>query len=372
MEARAITPSGRLGRVQRLAAGGDLPTVAVGGQGIRAVAWQERTNGGAPRLRVAVARSVEAFGRPETLASVPPTARPSGLAVSSDGRIVAVWQQGGEVRYALRAAGERRFGAARRLARIGPLSGPTMAEDPGTGDVLVTWGTVPGERNQQAAVATLPRGATTFAAPWIVSGRDAEEQQGAEAYPRVFTGPGGAVVGYGVGGQQPNLLRSASRVPGGGFAPSRTIAGVDVSSGEVGYVGPVLALPADGATVAAWTVTGTQGPEDPRPTGADTFVATAAPGAHFGELRRLTSGGALRFGPAAVSTDQATFVAWAERTDRGRRVRYAVRPDGGPLGAPRALSSHRADGDVVLAAAGRRVLATWQEGDQLRLASPPN
>ena len=96
------------------------PRVAVNARGAAAAAWID-THG---RVRVAVAMRAGQFGRATTLAS-------SGLrpapAIGPDGTISVVWRgNGGTLRFARRAAGGARFGAAVPLAARGNKRGDDL------------------------------------------------------------------------------------------------------------------------------------------------------------------------------------------------------------------------------------------------------
>jgi hypothetical protein len=125
-----------------------------------------------------------------------------------------------------------------------------------------------------------------------------------------------------------------------------------------------VALPSDGAAVAAWSVV--TDPYEPagRPLGNQTFGAVALPGGTFAAPQALAPIGRNFSKPSVVAAGNEAFVASA--VPHGP-VLLATRPAGAAtFGTPVALTT-KGDGDVQLTAAGTHVLAGYQEGDRLQL-----
>jgi len=369
VEARVGRGTLGLGRTQRLSAKGFTPAVAVGADGTAAVQWLEFGSRGTSRVRVAVARRGRPFGAAQTIETRRANVAVAGVAVQPGGRVVAVFRRsGGSLAFAVARRG-RGFGTARELTAAGPLGGASVAVDPRDGAVVVAYGTPlrtptgAADRafNVQAAVRTLRPGDAAFSPPVIVSGQDpAQEEPNAEAYPRAIAGPGGAGVVFAVSGQDPRRVRVALRAADGSWTPART-AGSTVAEGQF-PASATAALPRGGAVVAAWL---------DRRYVVDRLVSSvptatfARGGGAFAEPAAFDGGRAGGRAVAASAAGGRSFVAWVA----GRSVRLTSLGADDPAFRPARTIGAGADGDVLLAGAGERAVAAWQEGDRLALAT---
>jgi hypothetical protein len=364
LRARLGRVTGRLRRAHTLSRAPVYESAfAVGADGTAAallVAAEPR--GGLRRVLVALARPGHNFGRPQTLVEVRANITLGGITVNKERRIVAVWWQGvpgtggHEVRYALRSPGQR-FGRPRDLAAASEGGGASVILSP-DGTTYVAWPTPFAEGNQEAAVAALGPSATSFGEPQIVSGQVAAEtgSAGAEA-PTLFGGPGGIALSYTVDGVQPRLLQIAPRRPDGRFAPPQTATSVDVSDGRTGYTAPAVALPASAPAVAVWSLIKTVSPEGSTPVTREVWGAAQGSAGNYQTPTRLSTPSALAQSPLAAAAGSTAIAVWGE----GRnllRLRYALRPQSGPLIAPRRLTRDRVN-EPALAAAGRYAVAVW-------------
>lgn len=368
VEARVGQGTLGLGRTQRLSSKGSTPAVAVGADGTAAVQWLEYGPRGQRRVRVAVARDGRPFGVPQTIETRRANVGVVGVAVQPSGRVVAVfWRSGASLAFAVAPRG-RGFGAAQQLTATGSLGGASLSVDPRDGAVVVAYGTPlrkpagDADRafNVQAAVRTLGPADATFSAPVIVSGQDpAAEAPSAEAYPRAVAGPGGAGVVFEVAGQAPRRVRVALRAADGSWGPART-AGSTAGEGQF-PASATAALPRGGAAVAAWLdqryVVDRLVSSVPNATSARGGDAFAEPTAFDGPR---PGGRAI----AAAAAGSRSFVAWVA----GRSLRLTSLDEGSAFRRVRTMSTS-ADGDVLLAGAGERAVAAWQERDRLALTT---
>ena len=264
---RTVNASGGMGPTQRVGSG-FAPDVSIAPDGEAAVVWQAMPRGGHGRrlLLAAVAPPGGTFGPPQQLLSVNANVADWSI-VATNSRIVAVWSQdvagggrasGSQISYAV-AAGSARFGPARTLALADDASLGGVVAD-AAGDAVVSYQTPPalGPRavNAQVAATVLPAGAREFDPPNVLSSDTEQSIPSSEAGgDTVFAGPGGVAVGYGVQGALPWLLRVSTLEPTLTFATAQTAGEVpNPPPYETTYSGPVVALPAEGGPVAAWTV----------------------------------------------------------------------------------------------------------------------
>ncbi len=340
------------GRVTKLSPSWSSDTAtALAPDGTAAVMWNHDPPGPGQWLEAAVARPGHGFGRIQRIAKVPGLASPVAV-LAAGGRLVAVWWALRQVRYAI-ATGAR-FGPAHSVARTGEDGSVDAAAD-AAGDVVVTWDTPIEDTNPQAAAAVLPAGASRFGPPQTVSAGTLQEAPGSLASGmRLFSGPGGMALGYGVERITPWRLQVAP-LAGARFAAPATAGTVQPNNGTRTFSGPFVALPAQGGAVAAWTVGRYENPESDTLAENRALVAQQQPDGTFGAPVSL--GAASAVGVAATTAD--VVVAWTS----GHRLRYAFRP----FTAPRTLTS-RAAGDFALAAAGDHVLVGWLSGNRVLVA----
>lgn len=359
IEARAGSSPLKLGRTRRLTSRGYQPQVAIGADGTKAVMWMQLGARGTRSLRVAVARPGHRFGRSRLVDRRRANMAPVGLAVAPSGRVVAIWQRSASMLGFALAARRHAFGKPRNLAATG--HGATIAVDPRDGAVLVSYGTRPifaPPSNQRVAVRTLSRSGSAFSAPVLLS---AGTGSSFDARPVAISGPGGSGVAFTLLGD-PYALGLARRRADGSWAAAERIA--TASYGEAVFpVGLRATLPSDGSAVAAWTIdsqsSGLGGSVSSR-----TVASIASPSAPFGMPQALTPTGTRHYGtPAVASAGGEAFVASAEPHGP---VILATRSAGASSFARTSLTA-AGDGDVLLAAAGRHVVAVYQRGDRLRL-----
>ena len=356
--------SGSAMTVSRRRFAGD-PSVALGADGSAAVLWTRFGEHGKRTLEAAVAAPGGRFSRPQRLVSV--TANVTAEQVlAAGGRFAAVWWQGvpghdHAVRYAVSAG--RRFGAVQTLAQVDGNGSVSAAAGPG-GEVVASWLTsLSGDRNGQAAAAVLAPGADRFGPEQVVSADTAESLPGSSAWPQAFPGP---ALGYVVSGVLPWQLRVATRGPDGVFVP-RTVTSVDNHrAGTISVDGPVVALPAAGAAVAAWSVTRVANGESEDPVAGRVEAAVQQPDGTFAAPVRLTPGKEFpTWSLAAAATRSAAVVVWPTGPYDRQRLRYAV---GAPFGPARTLATGAVRG-VNVASAGDHVVAGWLARGAIRIAT---
>ena len=357
IEARAGPGPLRLGPIHRLAARGLSPRVTIGADGTRAVQWIEFGDEGMRSVRVAVARPGRAFGKRQLLERRRANMATGAVAVQPGGRVVAVWRRtGGLLGYALAPRGQA-FGKARDLTATGPVSQDELALDPRDGAVVLSYGTplqTAPPVNQQAAARTLATTASAFSAPVTLS----DPAGLAESRPSIVAGSGGVGVAWARTAPIPTL-NLARRTANGTWAPSELIANAAYGP-DVFAVGLVATLPTDGSALAAWSISTEPGGRGS--TSKQTVVSEAGPSTAFGEPLALTQAGRT-FGALAVASSGAdAFLATAEAHGH---VLLSIFSADGTLDIASLASN--GDGDVLLAAAGPRVLLAWQQRDRLRL-----
>lgn len=373
---RNVNASGRLGTTQHLGPGFG-PDVSIAPDGTAAAVWQAMPRGGRGRrlLLAAVAPPGKRFGSPQQLLSVNANI-PDWSIVATDGRVVVVWGQdlpgragGPAIRYAV-AAGAARFSSPLTLALADDANlGGAVAD--AAGDVAVSYQTPPvlGVRavNAQVAAAVLPAGAREFDAPKVLSA-DTEQsipfsEGGGE---NVFAGPGGVAVGYGVQGTLPWLLRVSALEPAPTFAAPRTAAEVANPPPSVTvYSGPVVALPAEGGAVAAWTV-GREARQKSPASGSLEVAGESANGS-FSTPEQLSPSRTASQYPVAAATSDSAIVAWGEGPFDRERLLYSVRPAGSSFTAPRTLGQGVLR-NASLAGAGTHATIAWIAGHRLLIA----
>jgi hypothetical protein len=359
-----------LGPAQRLAAGGFLTGLAVGADGTAVAGWEQTING-KQTWRVAVARPGKSFGSARTLGD--PGVRSGNVAVTPNGRIVAIWRTHSSdhgVRVAIAPPGHW-FGVAKTIGlarqdQPGVTSGPD-------GTVVATWldtppapqpapAPAPSDRTAEIQATTLAPSASTFAAPTAL----ASFTYWGGAAPALATGPGGVVVSW----AQPMERRGTARklvrlLPHSTFGAfdlldltaSAPIAGIGLENGLA------LGLPSDLTISALWQDAKTKSSENPTLTSSVVRTSTRpAAGEHglFSAARTLSAPGRLAGSPEAGALTDRTVAAWGETAaTTPSRLRIAIRSHGNwtlasPLKAPGIDTN-----SVALAAGGKHVPVVW-------------
>ncbi len=172
----------------------------------------------------------------------------------------------------------------------------------------------PSPANAQVAAAVLPAGAQTFDAPQVLSAGTEQSIPSSEGSgDSVFAGPGGVAVGYGVGGTLPWLLQVARLGTGLSFAAPQTAAEVPNPPPSIdSYSGPVVALPADGGPVAAWTVGRDASAQAESPVTGSLEVAGEQANGSFSAPEELSPPSTVSQYPVAAATTDSAIVAWGE------------------------------------------------------------
>jgi len=362
VEAREGGSPGVLARTQRLSPKGYRPLVAVGDDGTKAVMWLEPGARGRNTVRVAIARPGHRFDSPRTAQRQVANLFPIAVAVQPAGRVVAVWSRGKTAAVALARKGHA-FG---RPQSLGAAIGAHVVSDPRDGSVIVQQSSTPIVSGglQPGGVRTLSPTASSFSAPLPAPFTGAEPANLSGLGPVLVAGPGGVAAVTTAMTNDSTAILFARRAADGSWTAPRLVATIPFVDGQF-VEGLTAALPADGSAIAAWSLVA----EDPSGFGgklaARSFASVAAPSAAFGPAQPLTPGAPHTFGfPAAVAAGDEAFVASAE--PHGSVVVSARSAGASALGAPAALTT-AGDGDVVLAAGGRHVLAAYQQYDRLRL-----
>ncbi|HWH10801.1 MAG TPA: hypothetical protein VG165_06705 [Solirubrobacteraceae bacterium] len=393
IDARLGQTGGSWGATQTLSTSGSGPLAAVGSDSVAAVAWATLGAKRSNTIYVSIARAGHSFGRAVRVTSGVGVGGPTGLEVQPDGRVVVVWVRGiptpaaqpyrENVDFGLIAPGAQTLHTG--LAGIAGRGSPTAALT-ADGTVLVASPTVlqlPGsgapDGNQQGQVVTLSPGAQVFTSlPEIfaVPGDANAEADGLAA----VAGPGGAGVAFSAEGIQPNLLELAPMLPSGFFGPPVAAASIDISSGLVGYAGPVLALPGDGAQIAAFELEQLDSPTDEAVVSAQIMAAVRPSGAAaFAAPTRLSGPPGVPSAPVSASAGGSTVVLWGQSTGCHQQVYASVRPAGGAFGPARAvagafttqqlLCGHANNTQLGVSGAGSHTIAGWLQGSKLDVAT---
>jgi hypothetical protein len=366
--------AGHFGKAQTLTTSPMIgPSVSIAADGAAAVTWQA-LSGGKRKIEVAIARPGHGFGAAQTLASVSEDVVSTDV-VAQAHRTVAVWGQdlaggnAGEVRYAVAGASDH-FAAARTLAPA-YLVPEVDASAAAAGDVIVAYktpvSTTPQE-NSQVASAALPPTGTTFGAPQVVSAGTAQSLPDSEADgASLSAGPGGVALSYGIEGVLPWDMQ-VTTFADGAFGTPQTVGQVpNPPPGLNGYMGPVVAVPASGGQVAAWTPSTSADAEGGNLTSAELEVAVQQPDGSFAPPVQLTAGSTLSQYPVAAATTDLSIVVWTDGSFDSGSLKYTLHSAGG-FSTVRTLG-----GDVLrnaaLAAAGRRAIVVWISGHALRYAT---
>jgi hypothetical protein len=309
-----------------------------------------------------------AFGHARAIAAVGADVDYVRLAASS-GRIVAAWNQaagGGKaaVRYAIGDA-RGRFDPVRKLVSSYPYSNVDVAADR-NGNMVISYETpVSRSANAQLAAAVLPRNATTFNAPQVISQDTQKSLSGSEAAGNLYVGPGGLAAGYSVAAVLPWRMQVATLQDDLSFSTPQTVGTVDNQVGNHGFYGPAVALPATGAAVATWAPYDTGCGECDEPKTGEVDAAVRQPDGSFATPNPL-SRNASRFVQAAATTNLAIIV-WGEGAFDQERLRYSVHTADGRFTQSRLLDRHVLR-DPALAGAGHHAVVAWISGHTLRAA----
>jgi hypothetical protein len=366
----AVRPAGgRFGGPSQLSGSGQVtaPAVAMGPAGDAVVAWVE--NGA---VRAATRRPGGPFSSAVGL-TAPAGARAQldgpELAVTGDGRAIAVWTGAGGAGSALQVSAYTPgagWTAPITLSATGELaSEPTVAVDD-AGDAVVAWrrAIAGGKGVVRAAIGAISRPAATGATAraFFAAARDLSPAGQDATGPDVDldeTGAAAAVWTRVQGTGDTGLIQAATAAPGAGFGPPRTI-----SSGK-GANGPRVGVDAVGGTVAVWGVDRGSSPSVVQGALLAAGGAWTAPR----DLSRpdrtdpLNEPGGARL---AVAPNGEAIAVWAR--DDGEMVGFeaAVRPPGGGLGSQHAITGRGSDTDstapdVAIGASGEAV-AVWEAG----------
>jgi hypothetical protein len=162
-------------------------------------------------------------------------------------------------------------------------------------------------------------------------------------------------------------VRVARRAADGAWTAAATASATEVEGGARFPGAVTAALPADGAIVAAWLDRRYRPGDNDRLLASVATGAIAPPGVPFAAPFALSPASGTVLDIQAVAAGPAAYLAWA--TPAGGPVRVVRRAPGAvAFGAARTLAA-AGDGDVLLAGAGARAIAGWQQGDRLRLAA---
>jgi len=356
IEARSGASATTLGRTHRLAGRGFRPQVAIGADGTRAIMWMQYDSNREQAIRVAIARPGRRFGEGRIVERRRSTLAPVDVAVQRGGRVVAVWHRAARLRYALASRGHG-FAKAQTLGAGGV--GSTLAVDGRDGTIVVP---IAPAAPAQAAVRTLAPSASAFSEPVAVQTGALPGAAVSEVGPSAVSGPGGAAVAYVLNGD-PRVLALVRRNADGSWAAGQRIA--IAAYGENVFATDLQAtLATDGSAVAAWSVQ-TEAAGGLGGILSRTTVASIAPSAApFGAAQALSPGPPRRFAaPSVAAAGAEAFVASAEPHGA---VLLSTRPAGATTFSTRSLAAD-GDGDALLAAAGRHVIAIYQQDDRLRL-----
>jgi hypothetical protein len=331
-----------------------------------------RPGHGRSLLLASIARPGRRFGRPQRLLLVKANV-PYFSVVATEERIVAVWGQGvphGQpaVRYAIAAHGHL-FGPDETLGPSyeGSLDG---AGTDAAGDVIVSYEAPPvaSTEDAHAAAAVLPAGASSFRAPETLASSLVGQHRFAQAEGKgLGDGPGGIAVGL-IAGATTTTLMSTTLGPGLSFSPPVVVGEIPNPSPYLTtYSGPVLALPAKGGPIAAWTVGRWSSAQTELPVTGSLMVSSEQAAGSFSAPVSLSRPATLSQYPVAAATDDTAIVAWGEGEFEREHLVYSVRSAGGSFTSPRGLA-RRVLRQPAMAGAGTHAVIAWIAGQRLQMA----
>jgi len=372
IDVRRGGPSGRLGRVQRVGEGA-FPQVSIAPDGTAAVMWDgARPGNGRSLLLGSIAPPGMPFGRPQRLLLVKASV-PGFSVVATDERIIAVWGQGvphhqPAVRYAI-AVHDHRFGP---VETVGPSYEGSLdgAGSDAADDVIVSYEAPPSASTEDAypAAAVLPVGASSFRAPEALASSLVGQNPFAEDEGKDFgDGPGGIAIGLTAGATTTTLI-STTLGPGLSFSPPVPVGEVpNPPPNLTTYSGPVLALPAKGGQIAAWTVGRWSSAQSQSPVTGSLMVSSEQPEGSFSAPVSLSRPATLSQYPVAAATDDTAIVAWGEGQFEREHLVYSVRAAGGSFTSPRGLARGVLR-QPAIAGAGTHSVIAWIAGARLQMA----
>lgn len=403
IEARLGRVGNAWGATEVLSRDGESPVAAVGPDGTAVVAWTKLGSGerreGRSAIYIAVAAPGHRFGMARLVASGTHLSAPVSLEIRPDGEAVVVWSRRlpvgsgvnstvrEDVDFALLAPDSSRPRVGRIAVAGYGLFGITETD---SGVVLVAFATPldlsPFAINQQAAVAALPVGASTFAAPQTIYAEPgnpyAEIRQAALA-----AGPSGAGLTFA------NILDELQ--PSGALGSSVKIAespqeaterevaeresfGLTPTTGTISTEALGAAFPADGARVAAWQRTRALTPVGGTAWSRVMVAVRPADAGSFGDPVRLSFGKGLAGEPQIAAAGATTLVLWTQNTQCTQQVFAAVRPPDGAFSRATAVSSRYrpqqdeclfGNGQPALAGSARYAIAAWVQGRRVRVTT---
>lgn len=254
---RATAPAGSgFGRPALLGvtegAGDEGPRAVAGSAGAALVAWSRRDRS-ADAFRIETARLAAPgtrWGPVESATSPGPDATRPRTALDASGTAVAVWQEPGVVRAALRPPAGA-WGSSTMLSQPDEFGVDGQVTISPTGWSVAVWTATPGTRKVVRAAVREPNGAWT--APVVISSPAAESADLA----RVAAGNGRSMAAWREtdGDGRERLVASERLSDGRWTAPSTIAADGRLVAGEA----PLLALDARGGATAVWRRDGGSG-----------------------------------------------------------------------------------------------------------------
>jgi hypothetical protein len=403
IEARLGQVGQAWGETEIVSRDGEAPVAAVGADGTAAIAWTKlgKSEGheGRTSIYVSIAAPGRRFAGARLVASSARLSDPEGLEVLPGGEAIVIWSQAMPEAAGINST-QRKYvdfalvGTQASAAHSGVIAvggdGSLSVAETEQGAVLVAYptalATAPSPTDQQAAVAALPAGATTFAQPQVINaepGNPGVEIGEAD----VAAGPGGGAFVFAdkVDELEPSgvfanplTVRETPREIAERKAAERESLGAKPTTGPIDTEAFGAALPADGARVMVWQRTHALTPVSGvawrrvmvavRPAGAGAFSTPV----------RLSSGAGLSGTPKIATAGGATLVLWTQNTlPCKQRVYAAVRPAGGVFAAARAISGgyrpaanecYFGNGELALAGSDRYAIAGWAQNRKLRVA----
>jgi len=380
---------------QVLAADGESPITAVGGNGTAAVAWCRRPKNDIRLIYVSIASPGGQFGPARYLRTSGhyPTSCPQALEVQPDGRVVVIWSQPLEysgiplrsrVQFALLSPGGGRPLIGTVSSQVPGEVDPSAAETE-AGDVLLALGQEGAEGPQ--SVAQLEPGADSFGSPQVIEPAGNAIIRGA----RISAGPGGAALVFSLDPEEADGEATVDDVveqgPDGAFGPPVAIVRQPAvpAGNELLPEGADVAFPVGGAGAAAWReafvgpASGLIGEREPIGPGA-VVVAMRPSGAASYQAPVQVSVGAGRPGsPLSASAGASTVVIWAEAERGCKQLVYGTILTAGTPPAPGLplSGSYRAgrgecaagSGQLALAGSSADAVAAWVENSALHVTS---
>ena len=296
------------------------PQITTAPDGTATAVW-DRYNGANYTIQAANRPPGGSFGAPVDLSVTGGSAFSPQISTAPDGTATAVWHRydgsNNIIQAATRPPGGS-FGAPVNLSATGqPANFPQISTAP-DGTATVVWSSTVGGKNIIRAATRAPGG--SFGVPVDLSGTGelAGEQQ-------ITTAPDGTTTAI---WRRNSIIQASTRPPDGAFG-----APVDLSAIGESANGPQIAAAPDGTATAVWF----------GPVGSDFVIqaVTRPPGGAFGTPVDISAAGQDAYFPKIATAPDGTATAvWYRNDGSNDIIQAATRPPGGSFGATVDLSAN--------------------------------